>query len=112
VGATVSDVRVSDLEVRLDGDLVCVFRDSTELARAGWTGRRVIPPATPVPDVDWSLIERALIEEIDSELEARRRAAYDETGVDLTLVDFMLSRSPRERLDALLTHARSIGRLL
>ena len=39
-------------------------------------------------------------------------AAYDDAGVDLTLVDFMLSLSPRARLEALLTHARSIGRLL
>jgi len=38
--------------------------------------------------------------------------AYDAAGVDVTLVDWMLSLSPRERLEALFVHATSIARLL
>jgi hypothetical protein len=110
-----STVRVSDFDVELDGDFVRVLRDGVEVARCGWTGRRIAPPTAPrgvAPVIDWQAIEQALVEWIDADLESRRRAAYDDAGVDLTLVDYMLSLSPRERLDALLTHARSIGRLL
>jgi hypothetical protein len=106
---------VRDFDVKLDDDVVCVSRDGVEVARGGWTGRRVVPPSAPegvTPVIDWQAIEQALVEWIDADLESRRRDAYDDAGVDLTLVDYMLSLSPRERLDALLTHARSIGRLL
>jgi hypothetical protein len=108
-------MRVNDLEVELEGETVRVLRAGQEVARSGWTGRAIIPPPTsrvPAPTIDWHAIERALIEDIDAELEARRSAAYDAAGVDLTLIDWMLSLSPRERLEALSIHGRSIGRLL
>ena len=108
-------MRVNDLEVELDDETVHVLRGGEEVARAGWTGRAIVPPPAsnaPVAAIDWHAIERALIEDIDAELEARRSAAYDSAGVDLTLIDWMLSLSPRERLEALSIHGRSIGRLL
>ena len=40
------------------------------------------------------------------------RRLYSEDGVDLTLIRWMLSLSPRERLLVLQNHNRSISRLL
>ena len=48
----------------------------------------------------------------DEAILAEQAGAYDSSGVDLTLVDWMLSLSPRERLEALFVHGESIARLL
>jgi hypothetical protein len=43
--------------------------------------------------------------------DARQTEAYDASGVDVTLIDWMLSLSPKERLDALYDAASSTARL-
>lgn len=37
--------------------------------------------------------------------DARGTPAFDSSGVDVTLIDYMLSLSPRERLETLFEHA-------
>ena len=57
--------------------------------------------------------ERTFIDDVgDEKIEAAQAAVIDEAVVDLSLVDFMLSLSPAERLDALYRHAVSISQLL
>jgi hypothetical protein len=56
---------------------------------------------------------RTFIDEVgDPRIEASQTAAIDDAGVDLSLVDYMLSLSPAERLDAIYQHARSVASLL
>jgi hypothetical protein len=47
----------------------------------------------------------------DLELEAMNARAFDEAGVDLTLIDSMLALSPAERLFMLYETALSLSRL-
>jgi len=44
--------------------------------------------------------------------DARGTEAFDAAGVDVTLIDWMLSLTPRERLEALFLYATSTARLL
>jgi hypothetical protein len=56
---------------------------------------------------------RTFIDDVgDPEIEAYQAAAFDDEGVDLSLVDFMFSLSPAQRLEAMYRHALSIARLL
>jgi len=48
----------------------------------------------------------------DSSLADSQAAAFDEAGVDLTLIDWMLSLSPLERLEAMQVHGRSVASLV
>ena len=43
--------------------------------------------------------------------DARGTDAFDAAGVDVTLIDWMLSLTPRERLEALFVYATSTARL-
>jgi hypothetical protein len=44
--------------------------------------------------------------------DARHTDAFDTAGVDVTLIDWMLSLTPKQRLDALFDYASSTARLL
>ena len=44
--------------------------------------------------------------------DARGTDAFDAAGVDVTLIDWMLNLSPRERLEALFQYASSTARLM
>jgi hypothetical protein len=46
-----------------------------------------------------------------SAYDARGTDAFDAAGVDVTLIDWMLSLTPPERLEALFVHATSMVRL-
>jgi hypothetical protein len=48
----------------------------------------------------------------DEELERLNREAFDEAGVDVTQIDFLLSMTPRERLETLYQSALSLARLM
>jgi hypothetical protein len=48
----------------------------------------------------------------DAELRSLNAAAFDESGVDLTQIDLMLSLTPRERLVMLYESASSLARLM
>jgi hypothetical protein len=48
----------------------------------------------------------------DARLARSQATAFDENGVDLTLIDWMLSLSPLERLEAMQVHGRSLASLL
>jgi len=48
----------------------------------------------------------------DAELEALNAGAFDDAGVDLTQVDWMLKLTPAERLSALYETALSLSRLM
>lgn len=58
-----------------------------------------------------ALAERLLAQGAE-EVEAMQREAYDEDGVDMSLIRWMLSLTPRERLRALDDHSRSLARVL
>jgi hypothetical protein len=53
-----------------------------------------------------------LLEQAREELAAMQRDAYDEDGVDVSLIRWMLSLTPRERLRAVDDHSRSLARML
>ncbi len=48
----------------------------------------------------------------DASLAESQAAAFDEAGVDLSLIDWMLSLSPLERLEAMEAHGRSLASLI
>ncbi len=53
-----------------------------------------------------------LLEQARAELAAMQKEAYDDDGVDLSLIRWMLSLTPRERLRAVDDHGRSLARVL
>lgn len=57
--------------------------------------------------------ERARLTDADPPAcyDARGTEAFDAAGVDVTLIDWMLSLSPRQRLQALFDSATSTARL-
>lgn len=59
-----------------------------------------------------SALAQRLLAQGKEELAAMQREAYDGDGVDVSLIRWMLSLTPRERLRALDDHSRSLARLL
>jgi hypothetical protein len=65
----------------------------------------------PLPEIDADGVDRARLDAEAAHLDARGTAAFDASGEDVTLIDWMLSLSPRERLEALYASASSTARL-
>ena len=107
------------LHATIEGDLVRVHRDGS-LAGAGRfvDGRIERYDGAPLGETPGaheaalaSLAAR-LLEQAREELAAMQRDAYDEDGVDVSLIRWMLSLTPRERLRAVDDHSRSLARML
>jgi hypothetical protein len=98
---------------------VLVFREDVVVSRGRWTGSRIealsAPLVPPPPDEDaaaraariaeeeevLAALSRKLAEDEAAAIAAIAANAYDANGVDLTLIDWLLRMTPRERLDVL-----------
>ncbi|MFT3770777.1 MAG: hypothetical protein QM820_35590 [Minicystis sp.] len=103
----------------VDRTQVLVFRENVLVGRARWTGEHIVDLSAPLlpeaPGEDEGaraarLAEQeAILAELARELAAEEAAAvaalhanaYDAEGVDLTLIDWLRSLTPAERLDVL-----------
>lgn len=112
-------MRVGEYTASIDLDQVLIFRDGALVATGRWTGRRIEDRPAGVlaedPEAEeriFATLEAGLLEEAAREVEEMQAQAYDEEGVDRTLIRWMLSLTPRERLRVLEDHARSLMRIL
>lgn len=94
--------------VTVDRHQVRVFRNDALVGTGRWTGTRIedFSPSRPLdPAFDTSTLladlAEALALEESSIITAMQANAYNEDGVDLTLIDWILAMSPRERFDVL-----------
>jgi hypothetical protein len=94
--------------VTVDRHQVLVFRDNVLVGRGRWTGAAiegVEPPLLPDAPGEEAAILASLGQEIAREEAAAVAAlhanAYNSDGIDLTLIDWILRMSPRERFDVL-----------
>ncbi len=92
----------------VDGDVVQVFQDGALVGAGRFAGDRIVEyGGRPLGDTQTAhqaalnaLAER-LLEQARDELAAMQAAAYDEDGVDVSLIRWMLSLTPLERLRTL-----------
>ncbi|WP_437485741.1 hypothetical protein WME75_01710 [Sorangium sp. So ce1014] len=108
----------------VDGPRVDILRDGVVVATGRWTGQRIEQSAACLVQGDIADLDEALAasDAIYAELEERLAAeeaaalaapAYDEEGVDLTLIDWVLDMTPRERLEMIESYAGvPFGRIL
>ena len=103
----------------IDGDRVQIVRDGMLVGTGRWTGRRIedrpsgLSPEAPAEEERiFAALEAGLLEEAAQEVAAMQAQAYDEDGVDRTLIRWMLSLTPRDRLRVLEGHNRSLMRVL
>lgn len=105
--------------VTVDRNDALVFRETVLVGRARWTGSRIEGLSAPLipaaPDEDEAAraarlaeeeavlaeLARTVREEEEAAIAALHANAYDAEGVDLTLIDWLLHLTPRERLDVL-----------
>jgi hypothetical protein len=103
--------------VEWDGDRISVLRNGTAIAWGRWREGRIVERAGALGDNGendsaWQALELEVRRGTEAFLEARNAEIYDERGVDVTQVDRMLALSPRARLEAMETQARSIAKLV
>src|SRR5437879_3195469 len=98
-------MQLGEYTATIDFDRVSILRRGALVGSARWTGRRIEerpsglkPEAPEEEDAIFEALEAGLAGEAAAELAELQAAAYDEEGVDLTLIRWMLSLSPRERL--------------
>jgi hypothetical protein len=112
-------MKLGEYTATVEHDRVSIFRCGVVVGTGRWTGRRILdrPPglkreAPQAEDAFFAALEAGLAEEGAAEVAAMQASAYDEQGVDVTLIRWMLSLSPRERLKVLDDYARSMAGLL
>lgn len=117
--ARLSSVQLGRYTATIDFDRVQIFRDGTLIGTGRWTGRRIeerpsgiSPDAPDEEDKIFAALEVGLVEEAEREVAVAQAQAYDADGVDRSLIRWMLSLTPRERLRVLDDHNRSLSRLL
>jgi hypothetical protein len=103
----------------VDGSIVQVFRGGSLAGTGRFVGPRIVDyDGQPLGETEEAhqaaldaLAER-LLAQAREELSAMQREAYDEEGVDVSLIRWMLSLTPLERLRALDAQNRfvSLGR--
>jgi hypothetical protein len=112
-------VQIGAYTATIDGDRVQIVRDGMLVGTGRWTGRRIedrpsgLSPEAPAEEERiFAALEAGLLEEAAQEVAAMQAQAYDEDGVDRTLIRWMLSLTPRDRLRVLEGHNRSLMRVL
>lgn len=112
-------MRLGEYTATVEHDRVSIFRRGVFVGEARWTGRRILdrPPglkreAPHEEDAIFAALEAGLAEEGAAEVAAMQNSAYDDEGVDITLIRWMLGLSPRERLKVLDDYARSMAGLV
>ena len=99
----------------IDGSVVQVFLAGTLAGSARFVGSRLGDyrgqPLGATPEAHEAALDglaERLLAQGRAELSAMQREAYDDDGVDMSLIRWMLSLSPRERLRVLDERARFI----
>jgi hypothetical protein len=106
-------VRIEALELLVDRHRVEVHAGGRVLGVGRWTGHRIVErSASELSEGEWDLIAQRLAREEATALEAAAASAHDESGVDLTLIDWMLTLTPTERLEVLRRHAAGLARFV
>lgn len=112
-------MRVGEYTATVDLDRVSIHRGDVLVGHGRWTGRRLLdrpsglrPEAPEEEETIFLALEAGLIEEAAAELAEMQSSAYDDEGVDLTMIRWMLTLSPRDRLRALDDYRRSMAGLL
>jgi hypothetical protein len=107
-----------DVSARVDGSLVRIFMGAAlagtgRVTAAGIRDYEGEPLGETRSAHEGVLSDLAvqLVQQAKEELDAMQREAYDEEGVDVSLIRWMLALSPRDRLRALDDHSRSLARL-
>ncbi len=85
----------------VDGDRLLLFRDDVLVDTARWIDGRIQGLSADVVLDDIAALERRLAAEEAAAVAALHANACNADGIDLTLIDWILSLSPRERLDVL-----------
>jgi hypothetical protein len=100
---------VRGLDVVVDRNCVTV-RDANEVvATARWTGRSLENRSGSLAGPLWEELERAIADDEARAVALAEQTAHDQEGVDLTLIDWMLSLTPTERLRVLMRHASGLA---
>ncbi len=112
-------MQVGEYTATIDLDRVRIFRNGTLVGTGRWTGRciedrpsGISPDAPGEEETIFATLEAGLLKEAAQEVADMQAQAYDEDGVDRTLIRWMLSLTPRERLKVLEDHNRSLMRIL
>lgn len=112
-------MELGEYTATIELDRVSISRRGVLVGVGRWTGLRIVdrpsglkPEAPGEEEAIFSALEAGLVEEARAELAAMQASAYDEQGVDLTSIRWMLGLSPRERLRALDDYGRSMAGLL
>ncbi len=94
--------------VTVDRHQVLVYRDDVVVGTGRWTGTIIedfSPPLALDEDADSSIVladlARALLKDEYAAISALNANARNDEGVDLTLIDWILAMSPRERFSVL-----------
>ena len=102
------EMALQPYRVTVDRHQVLVFRDELLVGTGRWTGRAIEdlrPPLMPeAPAEEAALLAslgQALAEEEAAAIASLNAGACNAEGVDLTLIDWILRMTPRERFDVL-----------
>lgn len=102
-------MRVGRLSVEVDRKDAIVRDAGVVVATARWTGRALEARVGALPADVWQALEAAIVADERQAVTASEATAHDEGGVDLTLIDWMLSLTPTERLRVLARHASELS---
>lgn len=112
-------MQLAEYTATIDLDRVQISRNGVLVGTGRWTGRRIedrpsgLAPETPSDEEKiFAALEAGLLEEAERELAEMQAQAYDEDGVDRSLIRWMLGLTPRERLRVLEDHSRSLMSIL
>ena len=72
-------------------------------------GRRLDDRDGSLSDEEWAALESAIRADEDQAVAESEATAQDDEGVDVTLIDWMLSLTPTERLRVLMRHASGLA---
>ncbi len=87
-----------------DQDRVEIWQDAALISVGRWNGRSIVDCSPPLSDSNAAAILPDLAAQVDAEISAAWSAlpaACNADGVDVTLIDWMLSLTPAERLAVL-----------
>jgi len=102
----------------IDGSVVRVSLGGVLVGTGRFIGPRIgdydgelLGPTAEAHEAMLSALAARLLAQGKEELAAMQKEAYDDDGVDVSLIRWMLGLTPRERLRALDDHGRSLARI-